>query len=235
MEETDKPLTFVEVKHPDEATFAESKAMLALAKDWDIETPEMAHAAADDLREVKRLWKELESKRTAITKPLLEAKRQIDELFKPAKGWLKEAERLLKDEILQYQQTEERVARALQREADEEAAKERKRLEAKAKVASATLQKDKAEELREEAAAVVAPAVVSEAPKLAGVSVRKVWKARVTDKEAFIRHVLDERKDLLPLLMVNEGSLSALARTFKDGLNLPGVTVTEESSVAARS
>ncbi len=234
MEEADK-LVPIEVGQPDEQLFDDSKEMLELAKDWEIETPEMAHAAADDLRQVKALYKDLEANRKAITGPLLKAKSKIDDMFKPALGWLKESERLLKAEILQYQQTEARIARAAQAKADEEARKEREVLERKAKVAAATLQKDKAEELRVEAEAVVAPVVESEAPKLAGVSVRKVWKARLTDKQAFLRHVLDERADLLTLVTIDQAGLNALARLHKDGLEIAGVKAVEESSVSARS
>ena len=231
---TDDNLLVVEVARPDEALFADSKTLLALAQDWDITTPEMSTAAGEDLREIKRLAKELESKRTAITGPLNKALKEVNALFKPAKLWLQEGEALIKTGLLSYQRREERIAAAAQAKADAEAEKERKALERKAKVADVIGIGDKADELREEATRTVAPVIQSEAPKIVGVSVRKVWKAKIMDKKSFLRFVLDEREDLLALVQLDQSGLNALARLHKIDLGFPGIVAVEEESVTAR-
>jgi len=58
--------------------------------------------AAEVLRDVKAKFKEVESKRTGITKPMLEAKRQVDALFKPVLEALAMAEGALKEKIAAY-------------------------------------------------------------------------------------------------------------------------------------
>ena len=227
-------LMVVEVPQPDKTLFAESKTLLRLAQDWDITTPDMATAAGEDLREIKRLAKEIEAKRTAITGPLNKALKEVNALFKPPKLWLQEGEALIKTGLLSYQRREERIAAAAQAKADAEAEKERKALERKAKVADVIGIGDKADELREEATRTVAPVIQSEAPKIAGVSVRKVWKAKIMDKKSFLRFVLDEREDLLALVQLDQSGLNALARLHKIDLGFPGIVAVEEESVTAR-
>lgn len=71
----------------------------------------------------KARWKELEDKRTGITKPLLEAKRNVDALFKPLQDAYLEAETLLKTKIGAYAaRVEAERAQAMQRSAEEYAA-----------------------------------------------------------------------------------------------------------------
>ncbi len=58
--------------------------------------------AGELLTSAKSRWKELEEKRTAITRPINEAKRQVDALFAPAQEPLKRAEGILKAKIAAY-------------------------------------------------------------------------------------------------------------------------------------
>lgn len=232
-EETD--LVVLNIKRPDEAMFKRSRDILELARGWEIKTPEAAVLAGADLREVKRLIKQLDEKHMVIKRPLNKALQELSALFKPAKAGLKEAEGLLKGEILRYQSEQERIARELQAEVDAEARKERERLERMAAMAETLDRPEKAEELREEAEIQIAPIIKSAAPKIAGVSVRKTWKAEITDKGALLRHIVEERPDLLPLVKIDQSALNAQARSLKGELNLPGVRVSEESSIAARS
>ncbi len=231
-DETD--LLVLNVKRPDETLFHDSEAALEIARDRKVTTPEMAIATAEDLKAVKTLAKQLNEKRLAITRPLNDALKEVNALFKPAKEWLKEAEGLLKNKLLDFQNEQERIAREAQAEADAEARKERERLERKAKLASAVGMSEKAEELREKAETQIAPAITSAAPKIAGVTRRETWKAEVTDKAALLKHIVEVRPDLLALVKIDQSALNAQARSLKDELNLPGVKVVKEASIAAR-
>ncbi len=231
-EETD--LVVVNIKRPDEALFKNSEAMLEGARDWKITTPDAAARAGEDLKAVKTLAKQIEGKRTAITGPLNKALKEVNSLFRPAKGWLKEAEGILKGKLLEYQNEQERIAREAQAKADAEARKEREKLERKAKLVGAVGMSDKAEELREEAETKIAPVVKSAAPKIAGIARRETWKAEITDEIALIKHIVKERPELLGLVHVSQSALNDLARLHKDELNMPGVKAVKVSSIAAR-
>jgi len=61
------------------------------------------------LIEIKGKHKELETKRTSVTKPMLDAKRQIDQWFKPAKDALAACEALLKEKVKTYTEAAEQA------------------------------------------------------------------------------------------------------------------------------
>ena len=229
-----KDLVVLNIEQPDQALFSRSKASLSAAQEYAIRTPEDAEDAGAILREIKGLANELEGKRTSITKPVNQALREVNALFKPAKDWLAEAEKLVKGKILEFQNEQDRIARELQAKADAEARKEREKLERRAAKAEAKGKEDKAEELREQAETQIAPVVTSAAPKLAGISRRETWKTEITDKGALLQHIIEKRPDLLPLVKIDQSALNGMARSLKGELDLPGVEVSKEASIAAR-
>ena len=88
----------------------ESKARETEALEWRgasaglvIADAEGYDFAAKCAVEVRGKFKEVEKRRTAITKPMLEAKRQVDKLFKPALDALKGAEVSFKTSMAAYQ------------------------------------------------------------------------------------------------------------------------------------
>ena len=229
-----KDLVVLNIKHPDEALFSDSEALLEIARLREITTPEMAIAAGEDLKDIKRLAKQVNEKRLAITRPLNDALKEVNALFKPAKAFLSEAEALLKSKILEFQNEQERIARIAQAKADAEVRKEREKLERRAAKAEAKGKEDKAEELREQAETQIAPIVTSAAPKLAGISRRETWKAEVTDKRLFLKYIVDEHIGLLGIVHISQSALNNLARLRKDDLNMPGIKAVKEASIAAR-
>ncbi len=100
MTENESNLIELTVARPDEALFNQSKSLMELAQNYEITSPEVAINAGDDLKAVKALAKQIEDKRTSITKPLNQALREVNDLFKPAKNWLKKAEGFLKGKML---------------------------------------------------------------------------------------------------------------------------------------
>lgn len=232
-EQTD--LVALVIKRPDEAMFKRSKDILELARGWEIKTPEAAVLAGADLKAVKRLAKQVNEKRLAITRPINEGLKEVNAFFKPAKDLLADAEQLLKAKILAFQTDQDRIARELQAKADADAREERERLERMAAMAETLDRPEEAEELREEAEIQTAPIFKSAAPKIAGLARRETWKAEVTDKQELLKHIVVERPDLMTLVNIDQSGLNALARLHKDELNLPGVKVVKEASLAARS
>ena len=98
--------------------------------------------------------------------------------------------------------------------------------------AAAAVQPAPVEQPAQIEAPVAAPAVPL-APRAAGVSVRTVWKARVTDKSAFIRAAAG-RPEIEALLSVNESALGQFAKATAGKAPLAGVTFYEEPVVAVR-
>ncbi|MDE2104077.1 MAG: hypothetical protein KGL39_42965 [Patescibacteria group bacterium] len=224
----------VVVKLP-EGVDNEPQQLLAVAQAYEITSPEMCEAAAEDLKAFKAKAKELEAKRKAITEPLDKAKKAVMDLFRQPLALLEQAESVLKRGILTYQQEEDRKRRLEEARRAELARQEKARLEQEAAEAAKQGHVEEAETLREFAEILPsAPIVESGAPKIAGLATRTNWHAEVVDMHAFVRAVA-ERPDLVHLLTPNMAALNALARAQKDALDIPGVKVVSEASLAARS
>ncbi len=227
------------VEQPDEALFKQSEYLLALAQDYKITSSEMAINGSEDLKAIKALAKQLNSKRLAATGPINKALKEINSWFKPARDWLSDAEMLMKTKLLEYQREQDRIAREAQRKADEEARKERVRLEKAAALAAQAGMFYRAEDLKEEIevqeiATQNAPVIQSAAPRLEGVHTRVTWKAEVTDKTAFIKFIVEQRPDLMGVIEIDQSKLNGYARLLKEEFDMPGVEAKAEKSIAAR-
>lgn len=227
----------VALAKPDEALILSAHQMLALARQTYavINTADECEAAAEDLKGIKAKQKALEDARTTITKPLLEAQRAVNALFKRPQDTLAEAERIVKRGILAYQDREDQKRRAAEAAAAEAARKEREKLEAQAAKAAAAGKVEKAEALQATAAAIPERiALPSSAPVLGGVATRSTWRAEVADKAALVAYIATHA-EWLHLVDVNLTALNGLARSQKSALALPGVKAVEEKQLAARA
>jgi len=106
------------------------------------------------LKDVKSRYKELESQRKEITSPLDVAKKAVMDLYRKPLELLESAEKTIKKLMINYTDEQEKIALAKQRElqrlAEIEAEKERKKLEAKIARAEATGKVDKVADLQEQ-------------------------------------------------------------------------------------
>lgn len=234
-----------EIKLPAVLT-ANSEAMTAekdainweqVAKAYVIDSPEMAEAAAEDLKSIKAKAKDLDTLRTTLKKPSLEEGRAIDKHFKKPLEFLSSAEGVLKGAILKFQQAEHQRLLAQQQQQEREAQAERERQEQDRQERLAQAEEsgdtDAVAAINEEL--TFAPVVPqSETTKLSGISTRSVWKGRVNDKLALIKAVAEGRADVA-LLDVNQQVLDGLAKALKSGLSVPGCEAYEDQSLSVRA
>jgi colicin import membrane protein len=157
----------------------QATAALTSAREFVIDSPEMFDLAAEELRQIKGLQKMVEEKRTAITKPLNDVLRSVNDLFRSPAQWLIDAENAIKATMLTYTQEQERLAAVARLAAEAAAAEERKRaaereaeqrrqaeasaaaaaeIETKAKAAAAAGHADEAVALQEQANEMTAQA-----------------------------------------------------------------------------
>lgn len=154
-----------------------------------IDSPEMLSYAGEELGKVKRLQKDVEETRTSITKPLNEALRAVNALFKAPADFLTNAETVLKREVLRYTDEQERIAAEAKRIADAAAAVERHRLAqiaqkaADAEHAAAKEAQFAANKAREAAAAGDAVAAAA-AQALADTALAAAVEAQAVQQEA---------------------------------------------------
>jgi colicin import membrane protein len=227
----------VAIARPDPLLIQSAEQFLALARASyaGITTADQCEAAGEDLKSIKARQKKLEDARTSICKPLLNAQRAVNDLFRGPQETLAQAERIIKRGILSYQETEERKRREAEATAAEALRKEREKLQLQAARAAAAGRFEKAEALRDTAAAVpermqIAPS----APRMSGLASKSTWRAELTDKLALVKYVADH-PEWLHLVDVNTTALNGLARSQKSALAIPGVKAVEEKQLAARA
>ena len=182
--------------------------------------------SAQDLKKVKDKYKELDELRKSMTAPLDESKRKIMGFFKKPLDFLEKAKQKIefvmkkfqREQEIKRQEEEDRLA-SLQR-------KEAEKLHARAEKAAEKGQSEKAEALQQQAleTEIVRPIVVSEVPKIAGISSRTNWKFMIENVD------LIPRKYMTPdLLRIGE-----LARATKGTLKIPGVKFYKEIGIISR-
>jgi len=174
MTELDKNPAVIEVT-------GEITSLERFAANYAVTTPAQYEAGAEDLKRVKAAQKKLEDTRTSITGPINESLKRINAFFKKPADALASIERKIKGALGAFYEEQQRKARAEQAAADEKARKEREALEAKARAAAERGKTEKAAELVERAATVVAPVITREPPKVAGLQMRDQWEFTIVD------------------------------------------------------
>lgn len=198
---------------------------------------ESHQAAANDLKAIKQLYKDIEERRTAITAPMNAALKAANDLFRGPKETLSRAEQLLKRAIGTYQaKLEAEAARA--RAAAEAAAEEerqRLRIEAEKLRAEITPSADAEANIIEAAVELItAPQIKRE--KVQGAGNRASYRADVTDGMALLKAVIEGTAPL-EAIEINTRFLDTQARAMKrpTGAQLyPGVLSVKETKVVAR-
>lgn len=149
---------------------------------------------------------------------------------------IQKCETTIKQKMVHYQAAEEQRRQAeeqrLQAEAEARAEKERQR---KLKEA----EKLKTPELKDqritEAESIEAPVITvqPETPKVSGISTRRTWKAKITDKKAFLKAAIKD-SNLLGFITIEQTKLDKIAQATQGELNYPGIEFYEHTSIASR-
>lgn len=196
-----------------------------------ISNQEQYETAAGILKQVKARYNELDKQRKEITTPLDAAKKAVMELYRKPLDMLDVGEKLIKKAMISFTEEQERIAREKQRElqrlAEIEAEKERKKLQAKIERAEASGKLDKVADLQEQKEAIseiVVPVVAPQVDKVSGISFSENWKAEVID----FSKLTDEFK--LPNMEV----LNKIAKSTKGSLAVSGVRFYSEKVVSSR-
>lgn len=189
--------------------------------------------AGEFLVEIKRRGKQVESYWKPLKEQANAAWKGIVEKEKTMLSPLNEAETTIKREMARYSAEVEAERRKAEAEARRRQQEERDRLLAEALAAEKAGKAVEAETnmaMAEMVEDMPAPAVMAEAPKAAGISMRKTWKARVTENTDV--PVFANGVEIRPIDMA---ALNNIARLTKGTASIPGVEFFEEASLSARA
>jgi hypothetical protein len=220
---TQTNLVELAIARPDNSAEAVARAAFEAAEARTVASDEDYHDVAGELQAVKAKWQTIETQRKKLLSPVDESRKTIMEFFRGPLNFLERAEAAYKKKLSDYSATKQRKRQEEQAKADELARKEREKLEQRAAKAEAGGKAEKAELLQRQAAATVAPVVQHQAPKVAGISERLVWRFEITDPTKIPREYLS----------VDEKKIGGVVRSLKGDANIPGVRVYSESVVAA--
>ena len=203
----------------------QAETALEVVGNYEIANGEAYLQAAEDLKEIKGRVNTLTKQRKKLTGPLDESKAAIMDFFRGPLDCLARAEEAIKAEIGNYNRREDEKRRQIQAQHDATQKKEAERLARRAAKAEEKGNEEKAAELQQRsdlarAAVITTPAPL---PKVKGLSTKKIWRWRVTDKS------------LIPLeyMVTNDTLLGSLSRSTKGAVPVPGIEFYSEDIIAA--
>jgi hypothetical protein len=207
----------------DAAMLDAANKRLTHAQLFVINTDADYEAASDTLKDLTAFERMAESGMEQSLRPLNEAVKKIRGLWKPTCEIATKARTIMKRHISDYLAKKEAEQRKLQLLADERAAKERARLEARAVKEDAKGNVDKAAAIAQQAALTVAPVVRTELPKISGQSVREAWCFQIEDASQIPRE----------FLAPDEVKIRKYVNAMKAEARIAGVRIYSEKRIAS--
>lgn len=244
-----------------EASADGARAALADAQSRAVATPADYEAAAGELRAVKARFGEIDALRKNLVRPIDEARRRVQDFFRVPLDLLEQAERTLKAKMVAYTEEQDRRRRIEQQRLDDEARKERERLQREA-AETERKAREKAEADRRAAEAAAAAGRAEEARKLKAkadaTELRAAEKAErlesaaaqvvapiaqalpseaegVSQRVTWEYEVVDEAKLPRQYTMPNHKAIGGVVRSLKDKADIPGVRVFQSATIAAKA
>jgi hypothetical protein len=200
------------------------------AQDYQIVSNTDYEEAAGFLKRVKGAETEVKAYWKPAKDAAAKAHKEICEKEKAMLSICESAEKILKGKMLVYSQKIEAERRAAEEEARKAAQAESDRLLAEAAKAeksgnsmAATVNMAMAEQMES-----VKPAVQVAAPKVTGISTKKVWKARITDEKAVPTYIAG-----ICIRPVDERALLQLHR-LNPNVEIAGVEFVQDEILAVR-
>ena len=188
------------------------------------------------LQGIKGLLRQVDGVFSPPTKATHAAWKSILAARKKVEGPILDAERVVKVEVGRYHGALEAAALKARRDAEAKArAEEEERRLAEAIEAEKRGMSNVADAILDappEPVQVVVPPTPP-APRVAGISTRKGYKAKVVDIEKFVRFAL-ENKEWFYLVDIDQAALNACATRYKEELELPGITLVVSTVVSSR-
>lgn len=186
---------------------------------YTIESTQQAEEMQGMLKVILQDSKAIEANQKAIVAPVKALKTAIDKLYDGPETLIATRQVAIKSALKKWADHIDAINRENMRKAQEEAAKERAKLEKKADTAESKGKEEKAEDLRMQAETIVPQAI----QQSSGVKTAKIWKWRITD----FSKIPDEYKT------TNDGMITGVVKAMKEQTNIPGIEAYPETITRA--
>lgn len=210
------------------------RIMNKVASDIAVEDQADYEFAADSLGNITSRIKQLDEMRKKLKAPILEAGKNIDNLFREPISLGESAKKIVQRKMLDY------VAKVEQerQEAEAEAARLAKKAKDEAEEEALALidngDDEGAQEILDNADVMPVPVDFIEKPKAAGVSMRSNWKCKVVNMEKLLTAILN-KKAPISLVQIDTVAANKYAKALKDTLDIPGLEFYNDANIAVRA
>jgi len=227
---------------------AQAKQASVMLVDVVVSSDAELQLMTDELRQAKAKRDAIEDRRLQITRPLDQSKASVMDLFRAPLAIMDAAIEAGKRACLTYtRERDARIARE-QREAQEKADAERRRLQAEADALALKARQEAmagnaavaeataavATQKMQEALTTVAPIYTAPA-RTAGAHQARRWTVRITDKRSLVYYLLDKDPQLFDAAVnVDEAKLRSWATLHNGQRTMPGMEVIEATSMVLR-
>lgn len=225
-------LELVKISPEETKQLTEAEAYLNGAKNYIIDNNDSFNRASNSLRLVKEKKKQLDEMRKILKRPILEAGKNIDELFRQPINNLTLAEQIYKKNMLTYQRNQEEKRLNEEKRSLIEQNKLKQELEKTLSAAIETGDIEKAKTLLD-STPIVDTNVYDPLPHAAGVQIKDNWKGEVHDLLLLLEAILDGKAPI-NLIKVDETALNSIAKSLKGAVNYPGIRFYNDKIMAIR-
>lgn len=204
------------------------EALTAARSATEVRDEATANTATEILSALATARKEAEAARREIVGPFNEQSKKVNEGFKEMLGPINGAERSLKQQVIAFQVEQQRKIDEEQARLDRNARERQERADAKAATTGQEPKQHEAPKLPEAQRTRAASSG-------GGVSVKKVWKVRITDEAKIPREFLEVDTAKLNAALREKRQQAEQANVTFDGvLDIPGVEAYQHDQAAVR-
>lgn len=189
--------------------------------------------AADLIGDIASRIKKFDDMRKQLKAPVLEAGRNIDNLFREPIDQGVAAKKILESKMLDYLAVVDKRRQEEQAQADKRAAEQKKKAEAEALTLMEAGDDEGAQEVLDNVDLMPEPLPLATTPKAKGIGTRANWKARIIDLHRLVKAVSCGVAPIT-LLMVDTSAANKYAKAVRDTLTVPGLEFYNDASLTVR-
>lgn len=189
--------------------------------------------AADLIGDISSRINELDDMRKTVKAPILEAGRNIDDMFKVPLDQGKTAKKIIQTKMLDYVAVVEYEKKLAEAEAAKLALEQKKKAEGEALALMAAGDDEAAQEILDNMDMMPVPAKIIDSPKASGISTRSNWKCKLIDLNKLIRSII-QGKAPISLIQLDTMAANKYAKAVRDTLEIEGLEFYNDATLAVR-
>lgn len=207
--------------------------MHKVALDITVENQTEYEYAADLLGDISSRIRQLDEMRKKLKAPILEAGRNIDNLFKKPIELGTAAKKTAQTKMLDYVAKVEQERQEAEAKAAREAEAHKRKAEDEALALIANGDDEGAQEILDNVDVMPVPTNVIEKPKAAGVSTRSNWKCEVVSMEKLLTAIIT-KKAPISLVQIDTVAANKFAKAIRNTLSVPGLRFYNDANISVR-